>query len=146
MRIARGDFEIDDDWERQDKAFLVEAILNSYWGEFLDEAQLLRSFENSVAFGIYEQGGPQVGCARVVTDFTRFAWLSDVYVDPAFQGQGLGRWLMDTIVSYDDFRQVSRWVLATKDAHALYAEFGFERADPDRMMTMTPFARPESSE
>ena len=140
MRVVRGEFEIDDDWERQDKAFLVDAISNTYWGTYLDEDQLLRSFENSVAFGIYKQGTRQIGCARVVTDFTRFAWLSDVYVDPAFQGQGLGQWLMDTIVNYDAFRQVTRWVLATNDAHSLYEKFGFERADPARMMTMTPFS------
>jgi GNAT superfamily N-acetyltransferase len=93
-----------------------------------------RGIENSLPFGVFK-GTEQAGFARVVTDYATFAWLADVFVLTAFQGQGLGKWLIGVIVAHPRLQGLRRWVLATKDAHGLYAQFGFtELRAPERFM------------
>ena len=76
-----------------------------------------------------------MGLARVVTDGAAFAWLCDVYVEPAYRGQGLGKRLIRAVVEHPDLQGVTQWLLATRDAHGLYARFGFEPLDrPERWM------------
>jgi len=65
-----------------------------------------------------------VGFARVVTDLATFAYLCDVFVLDDWQGRGLGKWLIETVVSYLDEHGVSWTMLATRDAHELYGEYG----------------------
>ena len=74
------------------------------------------------------ENGDLVGCARAITDFARFAYLSDVFIEPEHRGQGLGRWLVQTMLEHPDVPNV-RWVLHTSDAHGLYRQFGFEPGD-----------------
>ena len=81
-----------------------------------------------------------IGCARAVTDFARFAYLSDVYVDPGHRRHGLGRWLVETMLAHPDVPGV-RWVLHTGDAHGLYARLGFEPADGTVMQRPRPPVR-----
>jgi GNAT superfamily N-acetyltransferase len=77
----------------------------------------------------------QVGFARVVTDKATFAYLADVYVLEAHRGKGLSRRLLEAIQAHEDLQGLRRFMLATKDAHGLYAQFGFkELANPSRMM------------
>jgi GNAT superfamily N-acetyltransferase len=79
----------------------------------------------SVTLGLY-LGSEMIGCARAITDFTRFAYLSDVYVDPEHRGRGLGRWLVQTMLDHPDVLHV-RWVLHTRsDTTRFYQQFGFE--------------------
>jgi GNAT superfamily N-acetyltransferase len=93
-----------------------------------------RSIENSLAFGILH-GNEQVGFARVVTDKATFAYLADVYVLEAHRGKGLSKRLLAEIQSHEELQGLRRFLLATKDAHGLYAQFGFsELANPSRMM------------
>jgi GNAT superfamily N-acetyltransferase len=112
----------------------------SYWA--IDRARdvVQRSIDHSLAFGVYK-GNDQVGFARVVTDYATFAWIADVFVLPEHRGQGLSKWLMDVMLSHSQLQGFRRWVLATKDAHALYQRYGFiplhrperwmERPDPN---------------
>jgi GNAT superfamily N-acetyltransferase len=87
------------------------------------------------------------GFARLVTDASRFAWLSDVFVVPDHRGKALGQWLVETIVTCPDYRDVGLWCLATRDAHGLYAKFGFDAFDdPKRFMVRPGGARALSSE
>jgi GNAT superfamily N-acetyltransferase len=86
-----------------------------------------------VVFGLYPPAATQAGFARVVTDRARFAWLADVFVLEAHRGAGLGVWLVETVLSHPDLTAV-RFVLGTADAHGLYERFGFEPADPGRIM------------
>jgi len=80
-------------------------------------------------------GAEQMGIARVVTDKTTFAYLADVYVLEAHRGQGLSKWLVQTILAHPELQGLRRFLLATADAHGLYAQFGFEPlAKPERMM------------
>jgi GNAT superfamily N-acetyltransferase len=94
-----------------------------------------RAIDGSLAFGVYATAAGQVGFARVVTDGATFAYLADVFVVPAERGRGLGKWLMSVIVAHPDLQDLRRWLLATRDAHALYAGFGFTPLKvPERFM------------
>ena len=95
-----------------------------------------RSIENSLNFGLYK-GDKQIGFARVVTDFATFAWLADVFVIPDHRGAGLGKWLIETITSLHELKGLRRWLLATRDAHGLYHQFGFNNlSEPGRWMEL----------
>jgi len=81
-----------------------------------------------------------VGFARVITDHASFAYLADVFVIESYRGRGLSKWLMGTIMNHPDLQGLRRWLLATRDAHGLYAQFGFTPLDkPDRIMGRRPF-------
>jgi GNAT superfamily N-acetyltransferase len=128
MRWTNGTFELDDDRARLDMARIVAWLSESYWADSQPEAVIRRSWDCAgVVLGLYH-GEEMIGCARAITDFARFAYLSDVYVDPPYRGHGLGRWLVQTMIEHPKLPHV-RWVLHTNDAHSLYRELGFEGAD-----------------
>ena len=139
----RGDYLISTDRSRLDVELIHDFLSRtSYWasGRTLEVVQ--RSIENSLAFGIYMENH-QVGFARVVTDYATFAWVADVFVLTEHRGRGLSKWLMEVMLSHRRLQGFRRWVLATKDAHELYARFGFipmhrperwmERPDPNML-------------
>ena len=104
---------------------LVHTFLSqsSYWAQGRDYGTVAKSIEHSLCFGVYA-AREQIGFARVVTDFATFAWLCDLFVLDAHRGQGLGKWLVECVTSYPDLRNVTRFVLATRDAHQLYRRHG----------------------
>jgi len=113
-------------------------LATTYWAAGVSRERLARSIEGSIPFGLFE-GDRQVGFARVVTDGAVFAWLADVFVAPEARGQGLGAWLIDTILAHPDIQGLRRWLLGTRDAHGLYRRAGFTAlAYPDRMMEYRP--------
>jgi GNAT superfamily N-acetyltransferase len=137
MRWTNGEFELDDDRARLDMERIVGWLAESYWAGTQPEAVVRRSWDSAgVVLGLY-RGEEMIGCARAITDFARFAYLSDVMVEPDFRGHGLGRWLVQTIVDHPDIPRV-RWVLHTNDAHGLYAQLGFEAADETVMQRPRP--------
>jgi GNAT superfamily N-acetyltransferase len=99
-----------------------------------------RAIENSLCFGVFESG-QQAGFARVITDYATYAYLADVFIIEEFRGRGLAKWLIECIVSHPSLQGLRRWTLTTRDAHRLYAKYGFtsvqssdpwmERHDPD---------------
>jgi GNAT superfamily N-acetyltransferase len=95
----------------------------AYWalGRPLDT--IVRSIAGSINYGVYA-ARRQVGFARVVTDQATFAWLADVFIDEAFRGQGLGSWLVATIVADPRLAGLRRFALATRDAGDLYRRYG----------------------
>lgn len=128
----KGDFVISTEKSFLDR-YLVFRYLNreSYWAKGIPKDVVVKSIkETPLVFGIYE-GNPaeedarQVGFARVITDFATFAYLSDVFVLPAHQGLGLGKWLLEVIMNHPELQGIRRFALATKDAHSLYEKFGF---------------------
>lgn len=131
----KGEFLISTDKLRLDLEVIHDFLSNqSYWAQGRDLEVIKRGIENSLNFGIY-QGARQIGFARVVTDYATFAWLADVFVLEVYRGQGLGKWLIDVILSHPRLQGFRRWALATKDAHELYRNFGFdELRRPERWM------------
>lgn len=96
----------------------------SYWAKDVPMDTVNRSIENSLCFGVY-CAGKQVGFARVVTDCATFAWLADVFVIESARGQGLGKRLVPAILAHPQLQGLRRFMLGTRDAHGLYARFGF---------------------
>ncbi len=97
----------------------------SYWAKQIPLSVVERSVANSFCFGVYHQN-EQVGFARLVTDKATFAYLADVFILPEHRGKGLSKWLVQTIHAHPDLQGLRRWVLATRDAHGLYAQFGWK--------------------
>lgn len=109
----------------------------SYWARERTREQTETAIKNSLPFGVYK-GENQIGFARIVTDYATFAYLGDVFILEEFRGRGLSKWLMETIINHPDLQGFRRWILATKDAHALYEKFGFaELKFPMRWMEKT---------
>lgn len=107
---------------------------DSYWAAGIPKDIVIKSIKNSLCFGIYKEM-QQVGFARVVSDFATYAYLADVFVVEQERGRGLSKWLMQAIVDHPELQGLRRFVLATKDAHGLYAQFGFlPYSNPDRLM------------
>ena len=103
----------------------------SYWSLEVPRETVARAIRNSIPFGVFE-AERQVGFARVVTDRATFAYLADVFIDPTARGRGLAVWLMEVIRAHPELQGLRRWMLATRDAHGLYAKSGFR-----------PLAQPE---
>ena len=129
---AKDDYEVSTDPARIDISMVYEFLTNSYWAKGIPLETVRRSIENSISFGVYH-GQQQVGFARIISDQATFAYLADVFILPSFRGRGLSQWLMECIVSHPDLQGLRRWMLATHDAHGLYAKFGF-----------TPIKHPDS--
>jgi GNAT superfamily N-acetyltransferase len=129
MSWLRQGFEINTDKTKLDKESILRMLRATYWASEVPPADLWESILNSRAYGMLSPDGEQAGFARVVTDGTRFAWLSDVYVLPVHRGRGLGKWLIETVISDPALAKVHRLMLSTNDAHDLYKEHGFSLID-----------------
>ncbi|MBS1912689.1 MAG: GNAT family N-acetyltransferase [Bacteroidetes bacterium] len=140
----RDRFTVSTDPSRLDREAIHAALQESYWAPNRPREVVDRSLENSITFGLYD-GNRQIGMVRVVTDYATFAWICDVYVLEAYRGQGLGKWLMECVVSYPEMQKMRRWLLATRDAHELYRKYGFnELTAPERWMEMRPADSPDN--
>lgn len=117
----------------------------SYWAKNIPLATVTKSINGSRCYGIYhlqpgEQAPVQAGFARVITDGATFGYLADVFIDPAHRGKGLGKWLMQNIMQDPELQGFRRWMLATRDAHGLYSQFGFAPLErPERFMRNSLF-------
>lgn len=131
----RDEFTISTDPARLDIEGIVDYLHNtSYWAKGRPREIILKSIAHSENFGVYHHT-TQVGYARVITDYATFAYLCDVFILPAYQGHGLGKWLMETVLAHPDMQGLRYWYLRTRDAHGLYKQFGFtELRDPPRSM------------
>lgn len=130
----RGDYAISTDPHRLDVDTIHAYLTTSYWSPGIPRSVVGRALANSLCFGLY-RGDQQVGFARVITDKSTFAYLADVFILEAHRGQGLSKWLMECIKGHEDLQGLRRFMLATRDAHGLYQQFGFTAlANPARMM------------
>lgn len=131
----RDEYTISTDRSLLDVDLIHDFISNqSYWGTGRTREVVQRSIDNSLAFGVYHDDR-QVGFARIVTDYATFAWVADVFVVLEHRGRGLSKWLMEVIIGHPQLQGFRRWVLATKDAHGLYEQFGFIKLyRPERWM------------
>jgi GNAT superfamily N-acetyltransferase len=127
-------YEISTDRAHLDVDAIHAFLTQSYWSPGIPRATVARAIANSLCFGVFWQG-QQVGFARVVTDKTTFAYLCDVYVLEAHRGHGLAKQLMSHVMQHPDLQGLRRMMLATRDAHGLYAKYGFTALTaPDAIM------------
>jgi GNAT superfamily N-acetyltransferase len=147
----RGEFVISTDRARLDLDVIHGFLTNCYWAKGIPREVVERSIEHSLCFGIYHEvgeksrllakparsGAPQVGFARVISDFTTIAYLGDVFVLESRRGRGLSKWMMECIMQHPRLQGLRRWILLTRDAHGLYAKFGFTLVkSPERYMEL----------
>jgi GNAT superfamily N-acetyltransferase len=132
----RDGFLISTDPERLDLDAIERLLRSAYWASERSRAATELAVKNSLCFGLYDsQSGRQIGLTRVVTDYSTFAWLCDVIVEEEHRGKGLGKWMLEEVLADTRLRHVSRWMLATSDAHHLYERYGFTpMAHADRWM------------
>lgn len=97
---------------------------DSYWAAGIPREVVERALRHSLNFGLYQES-KQIGLARVITDYATFAYLCDVFVLPAYRGQGLSKWLMSCVMDCPALAGLRRFMLMTRDAHGLYTRFGF---------------------
>src|SRR5262249_50521733 len=117
-----------------DVAAIHAYLTTSYWSPGIPRMTVEKAVRGSICFGLY-QGATQIGLARVITDRATYAYLCDVYILEEHRGQELGKWLMETVVSHPGLQGLRRFTLATRDAHGLYAQYGFQPlAEPARHM------------
>jgi GNAT superfamily N-acetyltransferase len=144
-RITRvNTYEISTDPSRLQLDAIHAYLTRSYWSPGIPQDVVARAIANSLCFGIYPRdsetsghGDTQVGFARVVTDRASFAYLADVYVLEEHRGQGLSKRLVEAVLAHPELQGMRRFLLATRDAHGLYEQFGFEPvARPQSMMEM----------
>ena len=131
---GRRRFVVSTDQRRLDRELIYEFLNGCYWARGIPRKTVDRSIENSLCFGVY-CGEQQVGFARVISDFATYAYIGDVFISEPFRGHGLGKLLMRSIMEHPDLQGLRRWSLVTRDAHGLYAQFGFQPVkSPQRHM------------
>ena len=136
MEVLQGNYTISTDPSRLQFDVIYDFLANrSYWAAGISRETLQKQMDHSTLhFGLYE-GDNQIGYAQVLTNFTSFAYLGNVFVLENYRGQGLSKWLMATIMAHPDLQSIRRWLLATRDAHGLYHQFGFtELGKPETFM------------
>jgi N-acetylglutamate synthase-like GNAT family acetyltransferase len=116
---------VDTDPSRLDMDVIHGFLAQTYWARGIPRELVERAVRNSLCFGLYEGEG-QVGFARVVTDQATFAYLADVFVLESHRGRGLAKILIAAVVADPRLQGLRRWMLATRDAHGLYARYGFK--------------------
>ena len=128
-------YEISCDAGRLDVAAIHSFLSrSSYWSPGIPRGVVERAVANSLCFGAYHEQ-QQVGFARVITDKATFAYLADVYVLPEHQGNGIAKRLLEQVIRHPELQGLRRVLLFTRDAHSLYAKFGFKPlAVPKRVM------------
>lgn len=143
----QGEYQISDDPARL-QLDLIHAWLStqSYWAVGRPYETVVRSIQNSLCLGVYHHG-VQVGFARMVTDRATFAWLCDVFIMQEERGKGLAKWLVGCVINHPDLQGLRRVLLATRDAHSLYQDYGgfAPLKAPERFMERfnpTPAAQP----
>ena len=136
LEVHQDQLTISTDPARLDMDAIVAMLERAYWATGRPREKTERAFRNSLVFGVYD-GARQIGMARVITDFSIFAYLCDVFIHEDYRARGLGKWLMQTIMNHPDLVDLRRWLLVTSDAHGLYRQYGFTTIeDPERWMQL----------
>lgn len=136
--LREGGLLVTDDPSRLDLRAAHRWLSTSYWALGIPFEVVQRAARHSLCMGVYDLSGagePQIGFGRAITDRATYAYLSDIIVDPAHRGRGVGKLIMRAFTSHPDLQGLRRWMLLTRDAHTLYEPFGFAAmAHPERAM------------
>lgn len=137
--ITIGDYVLSADKKKLDLQYIYNLLcIPSRYSTGLPPERFALVIENSLCFGVYYKG-KQVGFSRVITDFTEFASLWDVFIDDDHRKKGIGKSLMKYVLEHTRLKGIFRWFLMTEDAHGLYQKYGFktEAYNPYVMMKVT---------
>ena len=140
LETHKDNFTISTDPARLNMDAIAEMLTRAYWAAGRPRERTERAIANSLVFGLYD-GEKQIGLARVVSDYAIFAYLCDVFIHEDYRAHGLGKWLIETVMSHPDLQGLRRWTLATRDAHGLYRQFGWDDLqNPENwMQILRPF-------
>lgn len=127
-------YTISTDQADLDFEFIHQFISRSYWATGIPAQTLKKAIEHSLCFGVFDAAGQQIGFARVITDKATFAYLADVFIIESVRGRGISKWLIETIVNHSDLQGLRRIMLATRDAHGLYSQYGFSGIENPEML------------
>ena len=127
----RDEYTVSSDPARLQLDIIHAFLAQSYWAKDIPREIVARSVAGSITFGLYCRG-EQIGFARIISDRATFAYVADVFVLEPHRGRGLARWMMEFILSTPELQGLRRWLLVTREAHAVYRSVGF-----------APVARPE---
>ena len=134
MNFETEGFSISTDKSKLEPEMICDFLSSAYWSNQRPREAILKSLEHSLCFGLYFSD-KQIGLARVITDYATFAYLCDVFVIEEYRGRSLGKWLMETVIAHPELTRLRRFMLATRDAHALYEQYGFQGLSaPERWM------------
>jgi len=134
-------FELDDQLTRVDFAQVHAWLTTTYWTPGIARARVEEGARNSsLVVGAYQKSdGAQAGFLRVVSDRTRFAYVTDVFVGEAFRKRGLAKAMMRFAMSHPNFQAIDKWMLATKDAQEVYKAVGFVMLpNPENYLVFKP--------
>jgi GNAT superfamily N-acetyltransferase len=141
--VLKNDFIISTDKSKLNIT-LIHTYLSKerYWAKNIPLPVVQQSINGSFCFGVYKKENnetdTQIGFARVITDYATFGYLADVFISEEYRGKHLSKWLMFEIFNHPELQGFRRWMLATRDAHGLYGQFGFTPINnPERFMQLT---------
>ncbi len=134
---SEGSLLLSSDKQRLDMDFVHAYLTRSYWSEQIPLETVKQAAENSLALGLYLDNS-QIGYCRIITDFTTFAYLADVFVIEEARGNGYSVWMMAQLQAIPELKGLRRWLLATRDAHLLYEKSGWKPlANPSFFMEIS---------
>lgn len=134
--FIKDNYTISTDKSKLDISVIHGFLFTSYWAEDIPVEIVQKAINNSLCFGVYHQN-KQVGFARVISDYSTFAYLADVFIIETERGKGLSKWLMECILKHQQLQGLRNFCLLTRDAHSLYAQYGFENlAKPQNFMAI----------
>jgi GNAT superfamily N-acetyltransferase len=123
--FIQNDYTISTDKSLLDFDVIHGYLSCSYWSEEIPEEIVKKAIENSLCFGVYNKN-KQIGFARVISDYSTFAYLADVFILEEERGKGLSKWLVECILKHEQLQGLRNFCLLTRDAHTLYERFGFK--------------------
>jgi GNAT superfamily N-acetyltransferase len=143
MERRHGAYVISDEPTRLDPNAIHAYLSRSYWSPDIPLGTVRLALQNSLNVGAYAADGAQVGLVRIITDYATYAYLCDVYVLEAHRGYGLAKAMLAATLELPNLQGLRSWNLRTRDAHPLYAQFGFKVVDnPGGYMIHRPAGMP----
>ena len=125
MEWNRDEYLISTDNAKLQVEMIHSELTVCSWACGVDLKTVKTAIEHSLNFGLF-RGNEQIGYARFITDYATFAYMTDVFVIESYRGHGLGRWLVECMLTYPGVQRYRRLLLATTSAPWLYEKLGFE--------------------
>ena len=136
QEYRKGKYLISTDLSKLDLEMIYTFLSKSYWAEGIPKETVLRSIRYSLPFGIYHDR-KQIGFARVISDFSTYAYISDVFLLESYRGKDISTWLLKCILQHPELQGLRRWNLYTSNAAGFYRKMGFSKLKfPERYLEM----------